>query len=544
MLVVDTLFRIKFLRGVRRSVLLKVCGKQVLGYQTFLLLAGIGFCVLFLVCMIGLFLWPGFFSSPVLKGVLSAIVERKTVLLNGIWVLFFYYGLFYGATLVYELTISGNLSYLALPLLYSDLAILRVAESIVSAVKLFFVFLVPSFLLIYFNQHIPLYFIPIFMVLLQLICLSSFMAGGILLLALKNRLKKIGSDKIFISLFIISGWAFIAGLRLYKSFPESGTLRGALKIMNSALGFLSMRSTLEKTLFSGSITISQSILAVFPMAVLVVTLSILFYRTLLSSYKTIHYYSDEGQTIRKPRKYLKLDRIYALLRRIPADLRIILARDVIAFLRRPQFILKVFIFILIMGAFFYNVKSGALFVPKTIYLYLLPSYVSMRFFIHAIGLERNNIFLIKQLSPSMAIYFMNRVKVNALVSFLAIFPIWAICILFSAGIGFIPIAIRFVLLFSSLVASVFMLTGFSATLAIFNEDQVEHNSFGVSSGAIMLYLLLGSSVPLFFYILDIMINSHISFADLSMFLLVSGSISVFFTVSFVYLGIRKLSSPL
>jgi hypothetical protein len=305
-----------------------------------------------------------------------------------------------------------------------------------------------------------------------------------------------------------------------------------------------MRSTLEKTLFAGSTTISLSFLAVFSMAVFVMTLSILFYRTLLRSYKTIHYYSDEGQAIRKPRKYLKLDRIYALFRRIPADLRIILARDVTTFLRRPQFILKVVIFILIMGAFFYNAKSGALFVPKTIYLYVLPSYVSMRFFIHAIGLERNNIFLIKQLSPSMAIYFMNRVKVNALVSCIVIFPIWAICILLNAGIGLIPIAIRSMLLFSSLVASVFMLTGFSATFAIFDEDQVEHNSFGVSSGAVMLYMVLGLSIPLFFYILDIMISGHIPFTDLSVFLLVSGSISVFSVIAFVYLGMRKLSSQL
>jgi hypothetical protein len=418
------------------------------------------------------------------------------------------------------------------------------AESIISAVKLFALFIIPSFLLIYLNQSIPLYFFPIYFVLLQLIYLSSYLAGAILLLALKNILKKIGSDKIFVSFFIVSVSVFVVGLRLYKSFPKSAPLSTVLKLLNSTLGFLFFRNTLEKTFFPGSITIPLSFLVVLAMAMLVFFLGILFYRTLLHSYRNIHYLSDEGKVIQKPRKYLKLDRLYVLLRKIPADLRIILARDIIAFFRRPYFLLKAFVFVLLMGAFFYNMKSGALFIPKTIFLYLLPSFVSFRLFIHSIGLERNNIFLIKQLTPSMAVYFMNRVKVNAMVSLLIIIPIWVICFLFNTRISFIQIAVRSMLLFSSLVASVFMLTGFSATFAIFDEDQVEHNSFGVASGAVLFYMFLGLSIPLFFYLIDILINSHISFADVSVILLVSGSISLFFIIAFVYLGIRKLSAHL
>lgn len=541
---VKTLFRIKFLSGVRKSVLLKTCGKQIIGFQTSIFLVGVSICFLFLAFLIAMFLWPGFFSSPMLKGILSAIVERKTVFLNGLWILYFYFGLFYGANLVHELTISDNLSYLTLPLLYSDLVVLRMAESIISAVKFFAFFLIPSFLLIYFNQSIPLHFFPVFFVLLLLTYLSSFLAGAILLLALKKILKKTGSDKIFISFFIVSVSVFIVGLRLYKSFPESASFGIVLKLLNSTLGFLSFRNTLERTFFPGFITIPLSFLAVFAMAMIVLFLGILFYRILLHSYRKIHYFSDEGKIIQKPRKYLKLDRLYVLLRRIPADLRIILARDIITFFRRPHFLLKAIVFVLLMGAFFYNMESGAFFIPKTIFLYLLPSFVSFRLFIHSIGLERNNIFLIKQLTPSMRVYFMNRVKVNALVSFLIISPIWVICFLFTPKISFIQIAVRSILLISSLVASVFMLTGFSATFAIFDEDQVEHNSLGIASGAVLFYLFLGLSIPFFFYLIDILINSQITFADLSVLLLVSGSISLFSIIAFVYFGIRKLSTHL
>lgn len=501
-------------------------------------------CLLFLAFLIAMFLWPGYFSSPILKGILSAIVANKLFLLNGLWVLYFYYGLFFGATLVYELTISDNLSYLTLPILYSDLAVLRMLESIVSAVKLFASFLIPSFLLIYLNQSIPLHFFPVFIVLLQLIYLSSFLAGAILLLALKNILNKIGSDKLFVTFFILSGSIFIAGYRLYKYVPESEPFRTVLKILNSTLGFVSLRNILERTFIPGSITLSASFLAVFAIAPLVLFLGILFYRTLLHSYRDIHYLSDEGKIRRKPRKYLKLDRLYYLLRKIPADLRIILARDIIALIRRPFFMLKALVFVIFIGTFFYNTKSGALFIPKVVFLYFLPSFVSFRLFIHSIGLERNNILLIKQLAPSMAVYFMNRVKVNTLVSFLIISPIWVISFLFNAKINFIQIAIRAFLLFSSTVASVFMLTGFSATFAIFDEDQVEHSTFGVASGAVLFYMFLGLSIPLFFYLIDILINSHISFADVFVILLVSGSISLFFIIAFVYLGIRKLSTHL
>jgi hypothetical protein len=93
-----------------------------------------------------------------------------------------------------------------------------------------------------------------------------------------------------------------------------------------------------------------------------------------------------------------------------------------------------------------------------------------------------------------------------------------------------------------MVASVFMLTGFSATFAIFDEDQVEHSTFGVAAGAVLFYMFLGLSIPLFFYLNDILINSYISFADVSVILLVSGSISIISIIAFSYLGIRKLST--
>jgi hypothetical protein len=301
---------------------------------------------------------------------------------------------------------------------------------------------------------------------------------------------------------------------------------------------------LGRTLFPGSINISSSILAVFGIAALVSFQGILFYRLLLRNYKIIHFLSDEGIVTRKYRAYLKLDRLYVLLRKLPADLRIILTRDIILFLRRPNFLLKAILFVLIMGAFFYNMKSGAFLIPKTIFLYLLPSFISLRLFIHSIGLERNNIFLIKQLTPSMSIYFLNRVKVNALVSLLIILPIWAICFLLTPRIGLITIAVRSMLLFFNLIASVFLLTGFSATFAIFEEDRVEHNSFGVASGAVVLFCFLGLSVPLFFYLIDCLINIHVTLSDVSEILLVSGSISFFATIAFVILGIRKLSTQL
>lgn len=542
MYAVIALLKIKFLRRVRRSVLLKAFRKKEIGLRKSILLYGMSIFIVFLAFLIAMFLWPGIYSSSMFKSMLTVIIDGKTILISGLWIIFFYYGSFYGSVLVYELTISSNLSYLSLPLLYSDLALLRMTEAIISAVKPFILFLVPTLIMLYLHLGLSIWFFPVSVALLQLLCLSSFVAGVILLLALKSVLKKIGSDRIFVTFFIISVWIFVLAIRLHKSYPESAILGKVLRILDSTLGTISFRTVLERTLFPSTITILTGFIAILVIGTLVFSQGILFYQLLLHNYKKIHYISEEGKVIRKRRANIRMDRLYVILKKIPADLRIILARDIILFIRRPNYLLKAIVFILLMGVFFYNIKSGAFIIPKTIYLYLLPSFVLLRFYIHSIGLERNNIFLIKQLTPSMSVYFMNRAKVNALVSFLIVLPIWTICILFAPINNFILIVVRFMLLSLSLVASVFLLTGVSATFAIFNEDRVEHNSFGVSSGAVALFCIVGFSIPLFFYLIDILISIPVALAGVpEVFLIITGLISILSIITFVILGIRKLS---
>jgi len=173
-------------------------------------------------------------------------------------------------------------------------------------------------------------------------------------------------------------------------------------------------------------------------------------------------------------------------------------------------------------------------------MYILPGFIVFRLFIHAIGLERNNILLFKQLYPSVSRFLINRVKINLIISSFIVFPIWIIFVILDPKLLLTKIVFRILFLLVNLIFCTFLLTGYSAAFAIFKEDSPELEPFGVSPAALMLYLVLGLCVPLFFYLVDVSITMNVFNELITKLIIISGVVSLISIITFFYIGNRRI----
>jgi len=289
-------------------------------------------------------------------------------------------------------------------------------------------------------------------------------------------------------------------------------------------------------------------LLLFFIAIVLITLInylliLLFNKLLLNAYNNVHFKSiDNKITLTKKKQGLGLKKLYSIFRCIPAELRIIFTKDLVILLRKPYFLLKILFFIIIIGSFSSYFSSKIINAPRLLFMYILPSFIVFRLFIHSIGLERNNILLFKQLYPSVFRFLINRVKINLFISSFIVIPIWIIFVVLDPKLLSTNIILRILLSLSNLISCTFLLTGYSAAFAIFKEDIAEHRLFGVSPTALMLYLVLGLCIPLFFYLLDVSITMNVFKALITKSLIISGLISFISIIVFFYMGNRKIKN--
>ncbi len=197
----------------------------------------------------------------------------------------------------------------------------------------------------------------------------------------------------------------------------------------------------------------------------------------------------------------------------------------------------------IIGAFISSFNN-LLNAPKILFLYILPSFIANRLFLHSIGMERTNIYLIKQLYSSVSDFLIKRAKLNVLASSFLIIPIWFICFLLFPDIISIKTIGRIPLLFINLIISVFFLTVYSAFFAIFKEEETtnKNKSFGVKPVSIFLYYIFSLPIPIFFYLSDIFLHINLYPLQILKFMGYSFLISIILFFAFWHFGIKKLEN--
>lgn len=532
------LIKLKLLSASRKSLFAKLFFKRKVNVKQGVFIKISGYFFFLFAFYILAFLYPG---PAIFKEIIYGVMDSKHIVINVLWVFYFYFGLFNGMDLIYELTILDNISYLSLPILIKDLASFRITESISKVIKFFLYFILPFYFLFYSYRGLAFYHIIVFIMLLLLIYLSSFLYGNVIILLMAKAFKRISPDRLFIATFISSVWIFVVVFRLMKSLTPDSILHKVLNFLGSVFANFSFFEVVANTIPTKQMSLLLFLIAIILITLINYLLILLFNKLLLNAYNDFHFKSiDNKITLTKKKQGLDLKKLYSIFRCIPAELRIIFAKDLVILLRKPYFLLKFLFFIILIGSFSSYFSSKIINTPRLLFMYILPGFIVFRLFIHSIGLERNNILLFKQLYPSVFRFLINRVKINLFISSFIVIPIWTIFVILDPKLLLTNIAFRVLFLLVNFILCTFLLTAYSAAFAIFKEDNSEHRFFGVSPTALMLYLVLGLCVPLFFYLLDVSITMIIFKALITKIIIVSGVISIVSIIIFFYIGNRRI----
>ena len=534
------LLKLKLLRVSRKSLFAKVFFKRMVNVKQGIFIKISGYFFFVFAFYILAFLYP---DPSIFKEIIYGVMNSKHIVLNVLWIFHFYFGLFVGANLVYEFTILDNFSYLSLPILTKDLVCFRITESISTAIKFILYFVLPLYFLFYLYQGLVFYHIILFIILLLLIYLSSFLYGNVIILLMAKAFKRISPDRLFIATFISSVWIFVLVFRLMKSLQPDSIKHKVLNFLGSIFTNFSCTEVVANTISAKQMSLLLFFIAIILITLINYLLILLFNKLLLNAYNNLHFKSiDNKITLTKKKQGLDLKKLYSIFRCIPAELRIIFTKDLVILLRKPYFLLKIFFFIIIVGSFSSYFSSKIINTPRLLFMYILPSFIVFRLFIHSIGLERNNILLFKQLYPSVFRFLINRVKTNLFISSFIVIPIWIIFVVFDPKLLSTNIILRILLLLSNLIFCTVLLTGYSATFAIFKEDNLEYKIFGVPPAVILLYLIFGLCVPLFFYLVDVFFTINFFKTLISKLIIISGLISFVSIIVFFYIGNRKIKN--
>jgi len=534
------LLKLKLLRASRKSLFAKLFFKRTVNVKQGIFIKISGYFFFIFAFYILAFLYPG---PSIFKEIIYGVMNSKHIVINVLWIFHFYFGLFIGANLIYEFTILDNFSYLTLPILIKDLGCFRITESVSTVIKFFLYFMLPFYFSFYSYRGLAFYRIIVFIILLLLIYLSSFLYGNVIILLMAKAFKRISPDRLFIAIFISSCWIFVVVFRLMKSLPPDSILHKVLNFLGSIFANFSFVEVVANTIPTKQMSLLLFFIAIVLITLINYLLILLFNKLLLNAYNNVHFKSiDNKITLTKKKQGLGLKKLYSIFRCIPAELRIIFTKDLVILLRKPYFLLKILFFIIIIGSFSSYFSSKIINAPRLLFMYILPSFIVFRLFIHSIGLERNNILLFKQLYPSVFRFLINRVKINLFISSFIVIPIWIIFVVLDPKLLSTNIILRILLSLSNLISCTFLLTGYSAAFAIFKEDIAEHRLFGVSPTALMLYLVLGLCIPLFFYLLDVSITMNVFKALITKSLIISGLISFISIIVFFYMGNRKIKN--
>lgn len=531
------LLKLDMLGGVRKGVLAKLFGGKLFSTKTAIILKVVTALVwIGVACVIPLLTLSDFGEATQVG---QSLVRYHHLIINGAVILMFYVGLFVGASLIFELSISENEQLLSYPIVMDDLVHFRVMFAYVAILSFCLYIIFPFTCLMFLALGWSAVWTLAMMILTAVFLIAVCLLGINALLSIARRFPRRGSEGICITIFLVSIWLFVIAVRLYKDGffgPATIPLWQWLDQQMSVLSFSSMMDDMVSRPWG----IGQYVLSLAAGAMLVVFLSKVCVRSFGQAFHRIHLQAED-MTARAKRSaaWLSFMNLNRYLRLLPLDIRTLLVKDILALVRRPRMLVNAFVFVVFL-VLIANWRHGSVADPVLFVLYCSSTFIVSRLFINIIGQERNNILVIKQLVPSVSTYLSSRVKIAFGVSLAVLLPFWGVLIGVSGGVALLEAVWRLPLLLLNVMVSSILVTWYSATFAEFSSDSLKKHSFGIHPAAMLVFWGFGMLVSFFFYKLDLALLAH-KVGEMTIFLLVlMGIVLVVSTAVFRFLGIRRI----
>lgn len=535
--IVSLLLQQDFLRNARKNIILKsifgdnISIKRVLRIN--FLLAILYFS---LTSVLPLFVFTGF--SFLLPNIESTLPFYHFIL-NGIVPLFMFFGLFVGAILVFNINIDENEQLLSLPVVIDDLVRYRLTDVIIANLKSYLFFFFPLFICLYLAIGWSVEWVLLTAVLSCLSALIGYVSGIYFMLLTAKKFLNLSVDKLFINSFLVLALLFVLFINLFKN--------GYI-----VEGETSVWTWLGEILASNSISVWVNnmvtrpfgfllyLIVLFVCGMLIYSLWKMTTRALYDIYYKIHVSANTTAIKTKRITHgVSFEKLNIFLHFIPSFPRIIIIKDILSFIRKPNLMIKVVIFIggLIL---LINMKYSSVENPLLLALYFSSMFVISRLFLGSVGMEQSNILNIKLLAPRVAIYLSARIKIAMFVSFVFLIPLWIVLVVFSGNFILLSEYYRLIFLILNVVILSIFVIYFSAAFAEFEPGRTEDSFTGIYPMAMLLYWGLAFLIPLFFYTLDSVIRSGVSGFISTIILLLTGLLIPVSIILCYIFGVRRI----
>ncbi len=478
-------------------------------------------------------------NSEILLGNLKSLAPYYHFIVNGILVLYLFFGSYIGAMLIYNLNLYENEYYLFLPIVLDDLVQLRISEAVIIVLKFFIYFISPLLILVGLSIGWPIYWILLIVTLVWILMIIAFLVGFVLMLAICKKFPNHTPDKIFITCFLTSIFLLYGFIRLFQS---GYIVQGSSTVKPWLAHFLSSNSISVwlENMVTQPLGLIQYLVALLFVVFLVSYLWKLSSKSLYAMYYKIHVSVDSITNEKKLITYgITFENLNKLLHFLPSFSRIILIKDILALIRKPNLLIKLLVLIGTL-IFIVNLEYSYFAEPLLFALYFSSIIVISRLFINAIGRERGNILNIRQLFPSVSKYLSARISIALLVSLAILIPFWIVIIIFTDNFLIFNNFYRIIFMILNTIFGAIIVIFYSASFAKFKSDNMDTSDSGINPVAMIFFWGMGLMLSLFFYKLDLAIIDGVTNTISLLILFLIGVIILICTPLFWYLGKRRI----
>ena len=535
--IVSLLLQQDFIKNARKNIILKSIFGDSISIQKVLQINLVLALLYFLLTSVfPLFVFTHF--SSFLPNV-ESILPFYHFILNGIIPLFIFFGLFVGAILVYNINIDENEQLLSLPVVIDDLVRYRLIDVIIANLKSYLLFFFPLFIWLYLAMGWSVGWVLLIAVLSCLLALISYLSGIYLMLLVAKKIPNLSVEKMFINSFIVLGLLFAVFINLFKNGYIVGGETSVWTWMETILSSSSI-SVWVNSMVAGPLGLLLYLIVRSVCGILISSLWKMSNKALYDIYYKIHVSADKTMKKIKRITYgVSFEKLNTFLHFIPSFPRIIIVKDILSLIRKPNLFIKVVIFIggLIL---LINMKYSSVENPLLLALYFSSMFVISRLFLGAVGMEQSNILNIKLLVPRAAKYLSARIQIAMFASLVLLIPLWILLVISSADFAILFYFYRIIsMVLNVIIISVFV-TYFSAAFAEFEPGKTGDSFTGIYPMAMLLYWGLSFLVPLFFYTLDSVIISGVS-NFISTIILFPTGLLIFVSIIICYIfGVRRI----
>ncbi len=535
--IVSLLLQQDFLRNARKNIIVKsIFGDSISIKRVLLINFLLALLYFSLTSVFPLFVFSNF--SSLLPNI-ESVLPFYHFILNGIAPLFLFFGLFVGAILVFNINIDENEQLLSLPVVIDDLVGYRLIDVVIANLKSYLFFFFPLFICLYLAIGWSVGWVLMIAVLSCLLALIGYLSGIYLMLLIAKKFPNLSVDKLFINSFLVLALLFAAFINLFKN---GYIVDGETSVWTWLITLLSSSSI--------SVWVNNMVTRPFGVLLYLIVLSVcgilIYYlwrmtkQALSVVYYKIHVTVDKTTIKTKPiMPRVSFERLNTSLHFIPSFPRIIIIKDILSLIRKPNLLIKVVIFIggLILLT---NMKYASIDNPLLLVLYFSSMFVISRLFLGSVGMEQSNILNIKLLVPRVAKYLSARIQIAIFTSFILLIPLWIVLLVSSGNFIILSDYYRLILLILNVVILSIFVIYFSAAFAEFEPGKTGDSFTGIYPMAMLLYWGLAFLVPLFFYTLDSVIRSGVS-DFISMIILLPTGLLIFVGIILCYIfGVKRI----